>query len=434
MATRGLPTTLLKRSFRSTRVGQIQQIRPLSLYEYQSRDILCEAGIPVPRGKVAETPAQVRDIVKELGGKCVIKSQILKGGRGKGTFDSGLKGGIQIINTPEEGEIIADQMLGHKLKTKETPGDGLMVNKLLVAEAIKYDDEWYLAMTIDRENYAPVIILSKNGGVDVETTAKETPGNLHSFHFKLSEGIAPELMKNIAASLGISQVETSNLKNILDRLYKIFAEKDATLLEINPLVLSANGSFTAVDAEFSFDNAAEKRQKDLFALRDFAQEVPEEVEAEQYGLVYVRMDGNIGNVVNGAGLAMATNDAIAYHGGASANFLDAGGQATRETMQKAFEIILRDPRVKTILVNIYGGIIRCDMIAESIIGAAKELGPFRVPVVVRLQGTNSAEGLKLLEDANLGLHTEAEFGEAARKAVALAEAAPTSDRQQTAAV
>ena len=330
------------------------------------------------------------------GGSCVVKSQILKGGRGKGTFDSGLKGGIHIVNNPEEGEKIAAQMLGHKLNTNQTSGDGLKVNKLLVAEAIKYSDEWYLAMTIDREAYLPAIILSKNGGVDIETTAKQTPEQLHSFHFKLSDGITPELMEKVSSTLGTSQVETNNLKDILERLYKIFAEKDATLLEINPLVRSANGSFTGVDAKFSFDKAAERRQKELFALRDSAQEVSEEVEAEQYGLVYIRMDGNIGNVVNGAGLAMATNDAIAHHGGSSANFLDAGGQATKETMQKAFEIILRDPRVKTILVNIYGGIIRCDMIAESIIGAAKELGPFRVPVVVRLQGTNSVKGLRLV--------------------------------------
>ncbi|KEZ46301.1 Succinyl-CoA ligase [ADP-forming] subunit beta, mitochondrial [Scedosporium apiospermum] len=422
MSSNNLPMTLLRRHFRATRLAQLQQLRRLSLYEYQSQEILRKAGIPVPRGRVAETPAQVRDIAKELGGSCVVKSQILKGGRGKGTFDSGLKGGIHIVNNPEEGEKIAAQMLGHKLNTNQTSGDGLKVNKLLVAEAIKYSDEWYLAMTIDREAYLPAIILSKNGGVDIETTAKQTPEQLHSFHFKLSDGITPELMEKVSSTLGTSQVETNNLKDILERLYKIFAEKDATLLEINPLVRSANGSFTGVDAKFSFDKAAERRQKELFALRDSAQEVPEEVEAEQYGLIYVRMDGNIGNVVNGAGLAMATNDAIAHHGGSSANFLDAGGQATKETMQKAFEIILRDPRVKTILVNIYGGIIRCDMIAESIIGAAKELGPFRVPVVVRLQGTNSVKGLRLLEEANLGLHTEAEFGEAARKAVELAGA------------
>ncbi|CAI4214028.1 unnamed protein product [Parascedosporium putredinis] len=384
-------TSLLRPSGAVRQVGQLHQRRRLSLYEYQSQALMREAGIPVPKGKVAETPAQVREIVKDLGGECVVKSQMLKGGRGKGSFDNGLQGGIHFVKSPDQAEQ--------------------------VAALVQCEEEWYLAMTIDREAYSPVIILSRSGGVDIETLARTAPEKLHTFHFSLSQGITPDLVKHVATSLDASQIETNNLRDILERLFKIFSEKDATLLEINPLGLGANGSLTGLDAKFSFDKAAEKRQRDLFALRDPAHDVPEEVEAEQYGLVYVRMEGTIGNVVNGAGLAMATNDAVAHHGGASANFLDAGGQATRETMQKAFEIILRDPRVKAILVNVYGGITRCDMIAESIIGAAKDLGGFRVPVVARLQGTNSAEGLRLLDDANLGIHTEAEFGEAARKGV-----------------
>ncbi|CAI4214029.1 unnamed protein product [Parascedosporium putredinis] len=348
----------------------------------------------------------VREIVKDLGGECVVKSQMLKGGRGKGSFDNGLQGGIHFVKSPDQAEQVAAR---------------LVVNRVHVAEVVQCEEEWYLAMTIDREAYSPVIILSRSGGVDIETLARTAPEKLHTFHFSLSQGITPDLVKHVATSLDASQIETNNLRDILERLFKIFSEKDATLLEINPLGLGANGSLTGLDAKFSFDKAAEKRQRDLFALRDPAHDVPEEVEAEQYGLVYVRMEGTIGNVVNGAGLAMATNDAVAHHGGASANFLDAGGQATRETMQKAFEIILRDPRVKAILVNVYGGITRCDMIAESIIGAAKDLGGFRVPVVARLQGTNSAEGLRLLDDANLGIHTEAEFGEAARKVVELSQ-------------
>lgn len=327
----------------------------------------------------------------------MVKSQILKGGRGKGRFDSGLQGGIQVVKSPDAGKEIASKMLGHKLITKQTGEAGLTVNRLYVVEPIKYDDEWYLAMTIDREKYAPALIVSKSGGVDIEQVAKQSPEKLLNFNFSLSKGITPELVAEVANALGTSPTETKNLEQMLRNMHKLFASKDAILLEINPLVRSkANGTFTALDAKFSFDNAAEKRQQDLFAMRDATTEVAEEVEAEKYGLVYVRMDGNIGNVVNGAGLAMATNDAIAYHGGSSANFLDAGGQATKQTMIKAFEIILEDPRVKTILVNIYGGIIRCDMIAESIIGAAAELGPLRVPLVVRLQGTNSEEGLKLV--------------------------------------
>ncbi|KAF2480734.1 ATP-grasp domain-containing protein [Neohortaea acidophila] len=381
-----------------------RQVRQLSLHEYQSQNLLKEYDVPVPRGILARTPKEVADAVTKLGGKCVVKSQVLKGGRGKGRFDSGLQGGIQVVDDASSAEKLAAQMLGHRLITKQTDEKGLSVNKLYVAETIKYDDEWYLAMTIDRENYSPAIIVSKAGGMDIETVAKEHPDQLLTFHFSISQGITPDLVKRLSSALKTSEKETKNLETILTRMHKVFTAKDATLLEINPLVRSSDGNFTCLDAKFSFDDAASPRQKELFALRDsddIEQDQSTEMEAKEYDLVYIRLDGNIGNVVNGAGLAMATNDAIAYHGGSSANFLDAGGQATQQTMQKAFEIILRDERVKCILVNIYGGIIRCDMIAESIIGAAKELGSFRVPIVVRLQGTNSAEGLKLVSSSLL---------------------------------
>lgn len=246
-------------------------------------------------------------------------------------------------------------MLQSRLITKQTGDRGLVVEQVYVAEILEFEEEWYLAMTIDRENYTPAIIISKKGGVDIETVAKEHPEELFTFHFKISEGITGKLVGQIAKSLNASADESKNLETLLNGMYKIFVDKDATLLEINPLVRTADNNFTCLDAKFTFDNAAEKRQKDLFALRDSQHEIPEEVEAEKYGLVYVRMEGNIGNVVNGAGLAMATNDAIGLYGGASANFLDAGGQATKNTMLKAFAIIMRDERVKTIFVNIYGG-------------------------------------------------------------------------------
>lgn len=356
------------------------------------------------------------NLTQTSGGTCVIKSQILKGGRGKGTFDSGLRGGIQNVDNPGTGMQIASQMLGHRLKTKQTPGQGLKVNKLYVVETVRYDEEYYLAMTIDRENYTPTIIISKSGGIDIETVAKECPEKLSTFPFTLTKGITPELLEQISTRLCLSADEARNLSQILSRIYRLFVSKDATLLEINPLARFSDGTFICLDAKFTFDNAAQKRQEDLFAQRDAQHEVSDELEASQHGLVYVRMDGIVGNVVNGAGLAMATNDAIAYYGGESANFMDTGGQATKETMLKAFEIITRDDRVKVILVNIYGGeifrwskrpsnyvlvdlptgIIKCDMIAESIIAAASELGPSRVPIVVRLQGTNSNEGLALV--------------------------------------
>ncbi|KAH7131076.1 hypothetical protein EDB81DRAFT_807885 [Dactylonectria macrodidyma] len=397
-----------------------RQIRRLSLHEYQCHRLLREFNVPTPRGKPAHSVAEVGQIIKGLGKQCVIKSQTLKGGRAEGTFDNGLNSGIQFADTSVIGEEIASRMLGHRLTTEQTALDGVKVNQLYVSEVIDYSDKWYLAFTLDRENYTPAIVVSKKGGIDIDKTAKDSPNEIHSFNFSLIKGITAELVQQISQCLDATPNEAKSLGQILTRLHNLFVSKDATFLEINPLARTSNGTLTCVDARFTFDDAASKRQQDLFALRDPTSEVEEELEAEKYGLIYIKMDGNIGNVVNGAGLAMATNDAISDHGGASANFLDAGGQATKETMQKAFEIILRDERVKTILVNVYGGIIRCDMIAESIIGAATALGPLRVPLVVRLQGTNSAEGLKLIENADLGLHVESDFGKAAAKAVELA--------------
>ncbi|KAJ5204612.1 succinate-CoA ligase [Penicillium cinerascens] len=394
--------------------------RYLSIHEYQAQGLLREYDIPVPRGQVAHSPTEVFKAIEEIGGRCVVKSQIQKGGRGKGSFDNGLQGGIQIVDTPHAGQQVASKMLGSRLRTKQTYQKGLKVDTVYVAEAISYDEEWYLAMTIDREHYSPAVILSRSGGVDIEKIAKEEPENLHKFHFSLTKGISAELIDEISQRVGISDKERDHLSRILIRMHEVFTSKDATLLEINPLVRFQDGSFTCLDAKFTFDNTAKKRQPALFDLRDVQHEVIDEIEAEKAGLVYVRMDGSIGNVVNGAGLAMATNDAISYYGGTSANFLDTGGQVTKEAMQTAFEIIMRDERVKAILINIYGGIIRCDMIAECIIAAAKALGPSKVPVVVRLQGTNSQKGLEMLEDAQLDLHIESDFGVAAQKAVELA--------------
>ncbi|KAK1702206.1 beta subunit of gdp-forming succinate-CoA ligase [Colletotrichum acutatum] len=397
-----------------------QQLRRLTLHEYQSQNLLKEFGIPVPRGHLARTPAEAAVIVKELGGTCSLKSQILRGDIDDGTFDNGSGAGIQLVNDAESAEKTANRMLGHYLKTDQSLGNGVLVNKLHVTESLNSERKWYLAITFDRENYCPTIVASKFGGVAIEKIAAQHPDEIHTFQFGFTEGITPGIADKVSRCLGASAKEKEDLNDILGRLYKIFTTKDAYSIEVKTLVSSSEGGLTCMDAKFSFDDAAAKRQKTLFAERDTEHEIPEEVEAEKYGLVYVRMDGDIGNVVNGAGLAMATNDAIALHGGASANFLDAGGQATKETMVKAFEIILRDQRVKTIFVNIYGGITRGDMIAESILGAAKELGPLSVPMVVRLQGTNSELGLKILEEANLGLHTEADFGKAAQKAVELA--------------
>ena len=303
----------------------------------------------------------------------MLKSQILAGGRGRGTFDSDRKGGIRIArrcvkpgaesiyyrilidSRPDDAVNAAKNMLGHRLSTKQTNADGVRVDALYVEETIDYDSEFYLAMTIDRSRYCPVVLISKQGGIDIETTSKEHPEQLHKFWFSVRNGITPGTIADIRAHLGFSRQESENIGAILQSMFDLFVAKDATLLEINPLVRTPNGAFLCLDAKFTFDNAAEKRQPDLFALRDRSQELSDETEAEKYGLVYIRLEGNIGNVVNGAGLAMATNDAVELYGGSSANFLDAGGQATTETMLGAFKIILGDPRVKVILVNIYGG-------------------------------------------------------------------------------
>ncbi|KAL3961101.1 hypothetical protein ACCO45_006218 [Purpureocillium lilacinum] len=390
-----------------------QQVRQLSIHEYQSHKLLSEFGAPVPKGRLVRTPDEARSAVSDLG-PCFIKAQVLDGGRAGGVFDNGVQGGVRAVRDPEEAAALASQMLGQRLRTRRSPKEGHAVNELYVAETVPFDAEWYLAMTIDRSNYAPAIIISKKGGRDIDVIAQEHPESIHTHH-------PGSCFRHFIKGRPLGGRDGS-LAPILSSMYQIFSQKDGTLLEVNPLAHSPDGSFTCLDATFTFDNSAVHRQRDMFALRDRSQEIADELEAERHGLLYVKMDGDIGNVVNGAGLAMATNDAIGFHGGANSNFLDAGGKATKETMQQAFGIITRDPRVKAILVNIYGGLTRCDMIAESIIGASKELD-IRVPMVVRLQGTNSAEGLRLLAEANLGLHVESDFGRAAQRVVELAKAA-----------
>lgn len=279
----------------------------------------------------------------------------MKGGRGQGIFDNGLQSGIQRATSMEQGSEVSSKVLGNRLKTAQTAHGGPVVKRLYVAEQVKPKEEWYLAITIDRERYCPVLIISKKGGGNIDTIARESPADVFTFPISYSDGITPEVVDAVQQRVELSTTALTSLQDTLKSLWSIFTEKDATLLELNPLALLPSDTFMPLDAKFTFDDAAAKRQPDLFQMRDAEHEIAEEVEAEKFGLVYVRLDGNIGNVVNGAGLAMATNDAVELHGGASANFLDAGGQATKETMIQAFRIILADERVKVILVNIYGG-------------------------------------------------------------------------------
>ncbi|KAL6696931.1 beta subunit of gdp-forming succinate-CoA ligase [Trichoderma pleuroticola] len=382
---------------RNSQSSPMKQLRCLTLHSYQTQDILRAHGIPVPRGIVVQTPLEAQNAVKSLGKSCIFRAQVLCGHPDKLLFEDGLRGGVQTVESPEQGLALATRMLNRQAVSDTIRYRSLTVNQVLVSESPIHQEQWHLAMTVDRENYCPVVIISKH---DDNSSQDETVlGSLRkrgtSFTFGFSEGITEDLISRISRFLGAGRAEETNIGHILTNLYKIFREKDVTLLEISSLARQNTGLFTCLDATLVVDDDAAKRQPDIFGLRDTTQEVHDEVRAEQHGLVYIKMEGNIGNIVNGAGLAMATNDAIGLHGGASANFLDAGGQATKETMIQALGIVMGDERVKAILINIYGGITRCDMIAESIIGAAQEM-TLAVPLVVRLQGTNSTEGLRLV--------------------------------------
>lgn len=380
--------------------------------------MLSQLGITTPRTRLVGSMDEARDAIKELGVPCFFQAE--EPSR-RGIFESGSSANQKLIDTVDEATAAASQILNCPSSNQDASlCSSPIMKKLRVTEHIKSDANWYLAMSVDRESYGPAITISRRGGMTVDEIARLYPDSLYTFSFTLSTGITTSLMSQIQTQLQLSSVQSGNLEHLLHQAFTIFSQKDATLFEINPMTMSKDGSIASLSTNLVIDDAAKKRQPELFLLRDKSKEVAEEVEAEEHGLVYVKMEGDIGVVVNGAGLAMATNDAIGFHGGKSANFLDTGGKATTETMLKAFEIVTRDERVRAILVNIYGGLTRCDMMAESIIGAARELD-MRVPMVVRLQGTNSEQGLKMLEEAGLGIDMVVESDwRAARRVVELA--------------
>ncbi|KAJ5593166.1 hypothetical protein N7537_010070, partial [Penicillium hordei] len=406
------------------------QVRQLSLLEHHSHKLLQEVGypfmhcsldaniiqfkLPVPPGFLVTTPEQAKHAVSVINAPSMIKAQVLAGGRGKGKFNSDGKSGVRLVDSPSEAFKNATNMLGYYLTTAQTPKDGLHVDKLYIYQAVSIAQEFYFAMTFDRQHNSPVLLIFSSGGTDIESNVDK----MHKLWFKLSTGITDEIDAYIQAELGFSDTEMKDIHRILVQMVKLFKEKDATLLELNPLVRTEEGEFICLDAKFEFDNMARYRQQGIFALEERSPQQVEEHQLEELGLSYVRLDGNIGNIVNGAGLAMATNDLISFYGGKCANFLDVGGAATKEALSKAFRFLEKDERVKGILVNIYGGIVRCDMIAEAIVAAAAEMGGFKCPVVVRLRGTNSEEGLKLIEQSGLkNLIVEAEFEKAAQMIV-----------------
>ncbi|KAI9263327.1 hypothetical protein BDA99DRAFT_437973 [Phascolomyces articulosus] len=419
-------SALAARASMAARAPTQQQKRFLNIHEYLSVDLLRKYGINAPRGEVAKTPQEAFEIAKRLGSDdLVIKAQVLAGGRGKGTFDNGFKGGVKTFSTPEEGQALAEKMLGHKLITKQTGAAGKPCNAVYICERKYARNEYYFAILMDRKAAGPVVVASSEGGVDIETVAKENPDAIVTMPVDIKVGLTKEQAVELATRVGFSPVAVDSAADTFVNLYKLFLEKDATQVEINPLSESSDHEVLCMDAKLNFDDNADFRQKDVFALRDFTQEDSRETAAAKYHLNYIGLDGHIGCLVNGAGLAMATMDIIQLHGGKPANFLDVGGAATPETVKAAFEIITSDPQVTSAFVNIFGGIMRCDIIAEGIIAAAKELD-MKIPLVVRLQGTKVDEAKKLIAESGLRIFANDDLDIAAQKVVKFSDIVKTA--------
>jgi succinyl-CoA synthetase beta subunit len=366
----------------------------MKIHEYQAKEILKSYGVPVPKGRVAETPAEAWRIAEEIGGKSiVVKAQIHAGGRGKG-------GGVQVVNSPEETEKAAKKILGMTLVTHQTGPAGRVVRKVLIEEAADIKEELYLGVVIDRSRACPVVMASQEGGVEIEKVAAESPEKIVKEWIDPSAGFRPFQANKIGYELGLEPGQVGKMRNILLSLYKGFYEKDCLLAEINPLVLTRSGDFIALDAKMNFDDNGLFRHKEIAALRDFNEEASLEVEASRYNLNYIKLDGNVGCMVNGAGLAMATMDIIKVAGAEPANFLDVGGGATVEMVKNGFKILMSDPDVGVVFINIFGGILRCDTLAKGVVEAVSEV-KVNVPVVVRLEGTNVEEGRKILNESGL---------------------------------
>ncbi len=395
----------------------------MNIHEYQAKELFSKFGVPTPDGKVAATAAEAQAAAMELGGAgLVVKAQVHAGGRGKGTFKNGFKGGVHLADTAEKVGEIAGNMLGQVLVTHQTGEEGKLVSKVLIAKSVDIKKEYYLAILIDRATQRPVIVASAEGGVNIEDVAEHNPGAIISTGIHPTLGLQSYQTRKIARQIGLGGDKLRAFEKLLTALYRLFIESDCSMVEINPLVETPDGQILALDAKFNFDDNALYRHKDIEAMRDITEEDPREVEASKFNLNYIGLDGNIACMVNGAGLAMATMDIIKLHGGDPANFLDVGGGANEEQVKQAFRILCGDPKVKAILVNIFGGIMKCDVIAQGIINAAKEIG-LSLPLVVRLEGTNVEQGRALLGSSGLTLTTATDLTDAAQKVVAAAKAA-----------
>ena len=389
----------------------------MNIHEYQAKELLQKFDVATTRGRVASTLDEAEQIARELGDiDIVVKAQIHAGGRGKGAFTNGFKGGVQVRKTPAEVRDVAAKMLGEILVTHQTGPAGRKVNKVLVAESADIAREIYFAVLLDRATAAPVIVASTEGGVEIEAVAAKSPEKIIREAINPLVGVQPFQTRKLAKQLGFESSQLKSASKLFEGLYRTFIAYDCSMVEVNPLVVTRKGDVLALDAKFNFDDNALYRHPEIAALRDIAEEDPREVEASKYGLNYIGLDGNIACLVNGAGLAMATMDIIKFYGGEPANFLDVGGGATEEQVTEAFKILIADKKVKAILVNIFGGIMKCDIIAQGVVNAAKTL-KLSVPLVVRLEGTNVEAGKKLIADSGLAVIAADDLADAAQKAV-----------------
>ncbi|MEP6920233.1 MAG: ADP-forming succinate--CoA ligase subunit beta [bacterium] len=385
----------------------------MKIHEYQGKELLSKFGVPVPRGIVARTPEEAYNAAKELGTDIVVvKAQIHAGGRGKG-------GGVKLAKSPEEARDIAEQMLGMKLITHQTGPEGREVRVLLVEEGLPIDKEFYLGVVLDRASGRPVFMASAAGGMDIEEVAGKTPEQIMKETIDPAVGFRSFQARKLAFGLGIPAPLINQAVKFMQSLYTAYEQIDASLMEINPFLLTKDNRLIALDAKINFDDNALFRHKEFLDLRDLNEEDPLEIEASKFDLNYIKLDGNIACMVNGAGLAMATMDIIKLAGGEPANFLDVGGGASQERVEAAFKILLADENVRAVLINIFGGIVRCDMVARGVVEAAKKLG-IKAPVVVRLEGTNVEEGQRVIRDSGLNFKVASGMKDAAEKVVALA--------------
>ncbi|HSY52558.1 MAG TPA: ADP-forming succinate--CoA ligase subunit beta [Thermoanaerobaculia bacterium] len=390
----------------------------MKVHEYQAKEILRRYGVPTPRGIVAENADEARAAAKELGGRVVVKAQIHAGGRGKG-------GGVKLAKDADEAAELTKKIIGMTLVTHQTGPEGRIVRKVLIEEALNIDKELYLGITLDRRIGMPVVMASKQGGMEIEEVAERDPSAIHREPIDGVLGALPFQARAVANALGLTGDAYKRCVDFVQKLMRCYLDMDASLAEINPLLITKEGGVLALDCKMNFDDNALFRHKDVVEMRDLNEEDPLEVEASQFGLNYIKLDGNVGCMVNGAGLAMATMDIIKLAGGQPANFLDVGGGASAEQVRNAFRIILSDKNVKAILINIFGGIMRCDRIAEGVVSASREVG-LPVPVVVRLEGTNVELGKEILGKSGLPLITADGMWDAAQKVVAAANAARPS--------